>query len=126
MHAVKRGASLTQQLLTVGRKQTLTPRTADMNEVLQGMEALLITTLGGYAGLLLQLDRAPTLAFVDVAQLENAILNLVINARDAMPDGGTITIRTTNLDMHATDSVTTGLLGPHVMIAVEDTRHRYV
>ena len=121
MHAVKRGASLTQQLLTVGRKQTLTPRTADMNEVLQGMEALLITTLGGYAGLLLQLDRAPTLAFVDVAQLENAILNLVINARDAMPDGGTITIRTTNLDMHATDSVTTSLLGPHVMIAVEDT-----
>ena len=108
-HSVGRGAILTQQLLTVGRKQTLVPCAADMNEVLQGMEALLATTLGGYASLELQLDRSPVSAFVDIAQLEHAILNLVINARDAMPDSGLITISTANIDAHAAD--TEGLVG---------------
>ena len=118
-HSVGRGAILTQQLLTVGRKQTLVPCAADMNEVLQGMEALLATTLGGYASLELQLDRSPVLAFVDIAQLEHAILNLVINARDAMPDSGLITISTANIDAHAAD--TEGLVGDFVMITVSDT-----
>jgi signal transduction histidine kinase/CheY-like chemotaxis protein len=120
-HSVTRGATLTRQLLTVGRKQTLMPRIADLNEVLQGMEALLVTTLGGYASLALHLDRSPVSAFIDVAQLEHAILNLVINARDAMPNGGLIAISTTNLDTRFTDAITTGLAGDLVMIAVSDT-----
>jgi signal transduction histidine kinase/CheY-like chemotaxis protein len=118
-HSVGRGATLTQQLLTVGRKQTLVPCAADMNEVLQGMEALLATTLGGYASLALQLDPSPVSAFVDIAQLEHAILNLVINARDAMPNSGLITISTVNIDGHAADSA--GLVGSFVMITVSDT-----
>ena len=64
---MERAATLTQQLLAVGRKQSLMPCTADINEVLRGMEELLITTLGGHGGIELQLASAPSIAFVDTA-----------------------------------------------------------
>jgi CheY-like chemotaxis protein len=121
IQAVQRAATLTQQLLAVGRKQSLVPRTADINEVLRGMAELLATTLGGHGGIELQLAEMPAMSFVDTAQLQNAILNLVINARDAMPDGGSVTIKTAHLDVHAPEPVAEGLVGSLVMISVSDT-----
>jgi signal transduction histidine kinase/CheY-like chemotaxis protein len=121
IQGVGRAATLTQQLLAIGRKQDLMPRIADMNEVLLGMEELLVTTLGGHGGIELQLADAPAIAFVDTAQLELAILNLVINARDAMPNGGSVTLKTVNLDVDGPDTVIEGLSGSLVMISVSDT-----
>ena len=121
IQAVERAATLTEQLLAVGRKQNLMPRKADINEVLHGMEELLVTTLGGHGGIELQLADTPVIAFVDTAQLENAILNLVINARDAMPDGGSVRIKTANLDTSDADITIESISGSVVMISVSDT-----
>lgn len=121
MQAVERGASLTKRLLAFGRRQSLTPRPVNINEMLQGSEKLLVTTLGGYSRLVLRLEHAPTVAFVDVAQLEHAILNLIINARDAMPKGGVVTISTANADLRGTETGTDGRVGKFVRITVSDT-----
>lgn len=94
--ASRRAAALTHRLLAFSRRQTLDPHPADVNELVDGMADLIRRTVGpeiavevvGAAGLWTTL--------VDVSQLENALLNLCINARDAMPDGGRITIETAN------------------------------
>jgi signal transduction histidine kinase/CheY-like chemotaxis protein len=121
IQAVERGATLTRQLLAFGRKQTLVPRSADLNQVILAIEELLVTTLGGYGCLELRLDPAPMTAFVDTVELERAILNLVINARDAMPNGGSVTITTANRNLDGTDIAIEGLAGSSVMISVSDT-----
>jgi len=121
MQSVERGANLTRRLLAFGRRQELVPRTVDINEMLQGLEKLLLTTLGGHSSLVLQLQHAPTVAIVDAAQLEHAILNLIINARDAMPQGGIVTIRTESLHLQGTEVGGDGLTGRFVRIAVSDT-----
>jgi signal transduction histidine kinase len=121
MQAVERAATLTRQLLAVGRKQTLVPRTTDINKVLLGMKELLITTLSGHGNIELQLAAVPVVALIDTAQLQRAILNLVINARDAMPNGGMVTLKTGNLDVHSPGTVTEGLVGSLVVISVSDT-----
>jgi signal transduction histidine kinase len=118
IRAVERAATLTRQLLAVGRKQSLMPRPADVNEVLRAMEELLITTLGGHGGIELQLVDAPAVAFIDAAELERAVLNLVINARDAMEGGGSVTITTANLNINEANPETGGLVGSLVMISV--------
>ena len=94
--AARRAATLTQRLLAFSRRQTLDPKPTDVNQLIAGMEDLLRRTVGpgveldviGAAGL--------WLTKIDPSQLENAVLNLGINARDAMPDGGRITIETAN------------------------------
>ena len=94
--AGRRAASLTQRLLAFSRRQTLDPRPTDVNRLIAGMEDMLRRTVGpantieiiGSAGL--------WTANIDAGQLENALLNLCINARDAMPDGGRLTIETAN------------------------------
>jgi signal transduction histidine kinase len=121
MQAVERATTLTRQLLAVGRKQTLVPRTTDINEVLLGMEELLINTLSGHGNVELQLAAVPVVALVDTAQLQRAILNLVINARDAMPNGGMVTLKTANLDVHTPGTITESLVGSLVVISVSDT-----
>ena len=114
---------MTRQLLVFGRKHTLLPRFADINEMLLGMAELLATTLGGYANLELQLDRGlPMTVLVDTRfQMENSILNLVINARDAMPRGGSVTIKAANLELRGTEPAIDGLVGSFVVISVSDT-----
>ncbi len=101
--AVKRASALTHRLLAFSRRQTLDPKPVDVNRLVAGMEDLIRRTTG--PGIELEVVGAAGLwtALVDPNQLENALLNLCINARDAMPDGGRITIETANkwMDDHA-------------------------
>jgi PAS domain S-box-containing protein len=94
--AVRRAAALTHRLLAFSRRQTLDPRPTDVNALVNGMTDLVQRTAG--PGIHLEAVGAAGLwtAFVDSGQLENSLLNLCINARDAMPDGGRITIETAN------------------------------
>jgi PAS domain S-box-containing protein len=120
--AAKRAAALTHRLLAFSRRQTLDPRPTDVNRLVTGMEDLIRRTVGptitievvGAAGLW------PSL--VDPPQLENALLNLCINARDAMPEGGRITIETANkwLDAHAARQHEV-MPGPYLALCVTDT-----
>jgi len=94
--AGRRAAALTQRLLAFSRRQTLDPRAIDVNRLINGMEEMLQRTVG--PGNTIEVVGSVGLwtAMIDASQLENALLNLCINARDAMPDGGRITIETAN------------------------------
>jgi PAS domain S-box-containing protein len=94
--AARRAAALTQRLLAFSRRQTLDPRPTDVNKLIGGMEELLRRTVGPAIALEVVGAGGLWLTKVDPSQLENALLNLSINARDAMPDGGRITIETAN------------------------------
>jgi signal transduction histidine kinase/CheY-like chemotaxis protein len=121
--ATERGASLTRRLLAFSRKQPLSPQTVDANKMIVQMSDLLRSTLGEHirietvsaAGLW------PTNA--DLSQLENAVLNIAINARDAMPEGGRLTIETGNahLDEGYCKNCAEVEPGQYVMIAITDT-----
>ncbi len=121
--AAERGAELTQQLLAFSRRQTLRPKPIDVSTLLAGMDSLLRRALS--AKVEIRFAPAPDTwrALADPAQLEAAILNLCINARDAMPDGGTITIATANAAPDAMQALGEGNLEPgdYVSIAVSDT-----
>jgi two-component system, cell cycle sensor histidine kinase and response regulator CckA len=92
--AAERGAELTQRLLTFGRRQTLRPEPIDLNGAVRSMLDLLRRTIGEQIALTVNLANELPSAFVDRSLLETALLNLVINARDAMPRGGTLSIST--------------------------------
>ena len=94
--AGRRAASLTQRLLAFSRRQTLDPKPTDVNRLVSGMEELIRRTVGPSADIHVVGAAGLWTAMIDPSQLENALLNLCINARDAMPDGGTITIETAN------------------------------
>ena len=96
LNAALRGADLTRRLLAFARQQVLEPRIVDPNALIGGMYELLRRTLTGDVEIERRLDDTAWPAKVDPGQLENAVLNLVINARDAMPAGGVITIATRN------------------------------
>jgi hypothetical protein len=121
--AAARAASLTRQLLAFSRKQVLEPRMLDLDEVVQGMAPMLSRLLGEHVAL--KTPRARTLGRVkaDRGQVEQVVMNLAINARDAMPEGGTLTIALSDveLDGAARGSGTALRAGPHVMLAVGDT-----
>jgi signal transduction histidine kinase/CheY-like chemotaxis protein len=92
----ERGVTLTRQLLAFGRRQKLAIRPANLNRLIGGMDDLLASALGGSVAREQRLDPALWQAMVDPAQIELVILNLALNARDAMPEGGRLTIETTN------------------------------
>ena len=94
--AARRAASLTQRLLAFSRRQTLDPKPTDTNRLVAGMDDLIRRTVGPTIELEVVGAAGLWLTRIDPSQLENALLNLVINARDAMPDGGRITIETAN------------------------------
>jgi signal transduction histidine kinase/CheY-like chemotaxis protein len=121
--AGQRAATLTHRLLAFSRRQPLAPRTLDLNRLTSGMSELLNRTLGEATVIETVLGARLWLTRVDPNQLENALLNLVINARDAMQRGGKLTIETANLyldeDYAATDPEVPP--GQYVMLAVTDT-----
>ena len=119
--SVERGTILTRRLLAFGRQQTLTPRSVDVNSVLAGLKGLLVATLAGHGYIELRLGLSEVTAFVDISQLEQAILNLIINARDAMPETGVVTIRTAAIELPGNNEGTEGLAGRFAVIAVSDT-----
>ncbi len=120
--AVFRGAKLTQQLLAFSRRQRLKAETVDVNRLIENTLGLMNATLGGMVRV--QAALAPNLwpALADPTHLDLIILNLAINARDAMPDGGNITVRTSNVTVPVhTGATEAPPPGEHVMIAVSDT-----
>ncbi len=114
--AVSRGARLTSQLLAFARSQTMDLRVTDVNALLSGMRDLLGLSLGPTVSIVTRLDPTVPAAIADANQLELAVLNLGINARDAMPSGGTVTL-TTSVRRGEGDL----LDGDYVIIAVADT-----
>ncbi|MCX7789258.1 MAG: PAS domain S-box protein, partial [Chloroflexaceae bacterium] len=121
--AAQRGSALTQHLLAFARRQALDPRAVDVNRLITGMDGLIRRALGEHIEIRLMLAPALWRALVDPAQLESALLNLCINARDAMPAGGALTIETANvlLDQHYADRATEVTPGAYVLVAVSDT-----
>jgi CheY-like chemotaxis protein len=95
--AAENGARLTGQLLAFSRRQHLQPRAVDLNAVVAGMREMLTRTIGSTIEVRLSLSPDLWPALIDPTQIETAILNLAINARDAMPSGGALTIETRNL-----------------------------
>ena len=116
-------AGLTRQLLAFSRQQVLEPQVLDLNAVVTGAGNMLQRLIGDDVGLVTVL--APDLGAVkaDPGQLEQVIMNLAVNARDAMPEGGKITVETGNVDLDATYTAehTPVSPGPYVLISVSDT-----
>ena len=99
--AIERGATLASQLLAFSRKQVLQPRTMGLNDVVSGMEEMLRQLLGQQIELAVRPDPAAGAVFADPAQLEQVVLNLVVNARDAMPEGGRLGLETARIYLAA-------------------------
>jgi len=121
--AAERGSDLTRSLLAFARKQPLMPRDIDIGRKIVGMEQLLRRTLGEHIECEFRLDENLWQASVDPGQLASALLNLVLNARDAMPSGGTLTVEVQNTALGESDMDVNGQARPgdYVMVAVTDT-----
>jgi PAS domain S-box-containing protein len=120
--AATRAAALTHRLLAFSRRQTLDARSVDANQLVAGMEEMIRRTVGPEIALQAELEPSLWPVLCDPNQLENAILNLCINARDAMPDGGGLTIESTNRAVDARGARQLGLAeGAYVAVSVADT-----
>jgi two-component system cell cycle sensor histidine kinase/response regulator CckA len=121
--AGKKAAGLTRQLLAFSRKQVLQPQLVDLNQIAQGFEQMLRRLLGEHIELSLLLDPKIGRVFADAGQIEQVIMNLVVNAHDAMPDGGYLTIETAEAVLdEAYALLHLGVTpGRYVMVAVTDT-----
>ena len=122
--AGERGASLTKQLLASGRKQVLTPRLLDLNALVDDLTSLLRRVIGEDVELEWARGSAPAVIFADAGQVEQVIMNLAVNARDAMPGGGALSIASSSVlvDLgapRAPDDPPT----PYVLLTVTDTGH---
>ena len=121
--AVVKASTLTQQLLAFSRKQRLEGRTVNLNKLTEGITDLVRETLGGGVNVQTELDPGLGNCQLDSTQLEVALLNVLVNARDAMPDGGTITLKTQNVDIDPEDSSAFAGLPPgrYVSLSISDT-----
>jgi PAS domain S-box-containing protein len=121
--AAQKGAELTQRLLAFSRRQALDPKIVDINQLLHGMQGLLQRTLGEHIEIAVVAAENLARASVDPGQLESSVLNLCLNARDAMPAGGRLTIETANmvLDLKYAAVHSEVRAGRYVMLAVSDT-----
>jgi PAS domain S-box-containing protein len=121
--SAERAAALTHRLLAFSRRQTLDPQPIEVNALIASMEDLLRRTLGEQVDLAVALAPDLWTTLTDANQLESAILNLAINARDAMPDGGKLTVETCNarLDATYTEAVEGLEPGDYVLVSVSDT-----
>jgi signal transduction histidine kinase len=123
MRGAQRAASLTQRLLAFSRQQPLNPRPVDLSRLVSGMSDLLHRTIGEQISIQTVLTGGLWRVNIDANQLETAIINLAVNARDAMPDGGNLTIETANarLDEDYVSDHAEVVPGLYVMLAVTDT-----
>lgn len=121
--SANRAAGLTHRLLAFSRRQSLDPKAVQMNTLVMSMGELLQRSLNESIRLDMQLDDQLWIAEADPNQLESALLNLVLNARDAMPDGGKLVVQTFNqyLDTGFTDAYTNLEPGDYVVLSVQDT-----
>ena len=121
--AAQRGADLTHRLLAFARKQTLAPKPTNINQLVGGISELLRRTLGESIAIETVLAGGVWRTIIDPNQLENALLNLAVNARDAMPGGGRLTVETGNTYLDEDYAAMSGDVqaGQYVMIAVSDT-----
>jgi two-component system, cell cycle sensor histidine kinase and response regulator CckA len=120
--AGERAAALTRHLLAFSRGTTAQPRVMDLNGVVAGMEPMLRRLLGQNIELILLPSPGLGRVKADPAQLEQVIVNLATNARDAMPQGGKLVIETANVDVDEASGLSLGIkTGPYVMLAVSDT-----
>jgi len=124
VQATQRAGTLTRQLLAFSRKQPLSPKVVDLNGIVQDMEKMLQRLLSDRIRLVVQLHKEPLLVWADQSQIELVIMNLVINARDAMPDGGVLSIKTLTevLPGAPTEEGDAGATG-FAILEVADTGH---
>jgi signal transduction histidine kinase/CheY-like chemotaxis protein len=121
MIASERAAELTQHLLAFARKQPLSPGIFDANELIEGMRVLIERSITPAITLELKLDDSLGSVYVDRAMFENALLNLCVNARDAMPDGGSLQIATNPVTLSRPTSPDLPQEGEYVRVTVSDT-----
>jgi signal transduction histidine kinase len=120
--AVRRGADLTQQLLAFSRQQVLTPRVVSLNALVSDTQRMLIRTIGEDIAVGVSLGEHLASVRVDPGQIQQILLNLSVNARDAMPTGGTLTIRTGNVTLGEPTPMShlVAPAGPYVVLTVSD------
>lgn len=123
LEAARRASELTRQLLAFGRGQVLQLRNVSVNRVLDGMESLLRRLIGEDVELVIIRGSDVGLVKADPGQLEQVVMNLAVNARDAMPTGGRLTIETANVTLNEDEAGQHGVVaaGPYVMLSVSDT-----
>ena len=121
--AGERAATLTRQLLAFGRKQLLSPSPVSLNQIVSSMETMLSRLMPENIHIATVLAPGLGAAMADTGQIEQVLVNLVVNARDAMPDGGTIRIETANVDLESAAGEGGRVIGPgaYVTLAVTDT-----
>ena len=119
--AAERGAKLTDQLLSFSRRQRLEPRPLDLSQIIEGMRDLIQSTMGGSIRIDVKLRRDLWPALADPTQLELAVLNLAINARDAMQVGGSLRVETSNVTLAEPNAPEEPPAGEYVSICVCDT-----
>jgi PAS domain S-box-containing protein len=122
--AGNRAAELVSQLLAVSRRQLIKPRSIEINQLVQDVERMLRRIIGEYIELRTEFDPRAGWIHADRNQMEGVLLNLAANARDAMPEGGKLTIGTAQVDVVSGDSLERQLpAGSYVRVTVEDTGH---
>lgn len=121
--AAEQASILTHQLLTFGCKQVLNLEVLNLNYVISNMETMIQRILGENIHLQMSLNPGLGEAEIDPFQMQQILLNLILNARDAMPDGGRLTIETMNIDSDLTHSVLhlEGKPGPYILLSISDT-----
>lgn len=123
LKTVERGAALTKRLLSFSRRQVMSPRNLDLNGLLDDISKVLPRLLGEEVELAVVPGRDIGMIYADSAQLEQVLMNLALNSRDAMPNGGRLTIRTSNIDFDDSNSPSQSFIvpGSYVLLSVSDT-----
>jgi len=123
LSAADRAAALTRQLLAFSRRQVSSPKLMSLSESLRNVENMLRRLIGEHIDIVIRAKSEVGKVVADPGEIEQIILNLAVNARDAMPDGGSLTLETANVELDAAYERTHGggMIGPHVVLTVSDT-----